>query len=118
MEAIDADREKRYDKQSDKRHIYFYGDIDLTKKDDIDHIRNYNIIQADHLGMVYSNFDYESGTYEQSNIFNGVEYEPQSLWGPCIDPLLWFKYNHVLLGKPNKVVVRNASYDELRFFQY
>jgi len=114
MEAIDQKQEDSIDRISDKRNYYLYGDIDITKKEDVDFIRNHRIIQQDHLGMVYTNFNYDAGNFKQSMIFNGVEYEPRNLWGPCTDAIEWFKFNHCLLGKPAKIVIRNAKYGELQ----
>ena len=113
MRAITEQEEKSYDRLSSRDGLYFYGDIDLTKKEDLEIIRNRNIIFHDGRGMLYDNFDYEAGTFTLTPSFNGAEIEQVVRWGPCTDPVAWFKFNHCLLGKPKRVVVYNARYSEL-----
>lgn len=109
MKAITAAEEAKLDKRTDKSDIYFYGDINLKNKEDIAHIKNYNLIEVNGLGMLYTTFDYEKATFSLIDQYQMGEVEKVVKWGPCTDPIAWFKYNHCLLGKPKKIVVYNES---------
>lgn len=108
MMAITEEQEAMLDRRS-QENIFFYGDIDINKKEDLDIIRDYNFYFKDNKGMLYTNFNYENASFSLVSNFNGKEYEPVVKWGPCISAIEWFKYAHCLLGKPNKVVVYNGS---------
>lgn len=111
MQAITAKEEDKLDR-CDQSDIYFYGDIDLDNINDLNNIRKYNLVNNNNLGMLYTNFDYDKGCFTlvpqliMGNIENVVK------WGSCDDPVTWFKYNYCLLGKPDKIVVYNASSSE------
>lgn len=108
MIGITEEQEKKIDRMS-KNNIFFYGDIDINKKEDLDIIRNYNFYFKDNKGMLYTNFNYEDGSFKLVSNFNGKDYEPIVKWGPCTSAIEWFKFAHCLLGKPNKVVVYNGN---------
>lgn len=107
--AITDKEEEQLDRRS-QNHIFFYGDINLVNKDDLDIIRNYDFYFKDGKGMLYTNFDYDRGLFTLVSSFNGKDYEPIVKWGPCISPIEWFKYAHCLLGKPAKVAVYNGTF--------
>ena len=77
--------------------IYMYGEIDFNNKEDKDLIKSYNLVD-DHLmsSWVYSDFDYEHGTFTTKD--GKVKAAPTS------DPVKWMKYNHVLIGKPKRII--------------
>lgn len=109
MEAIDINQNKRLERGFQSDLVFFYGDIDVNKPDDIKIIRDTNIIEKEGKGMLYSNFNYEAGSFALVDRHNGVEMEKAVEWAPCSDPLEWFKYNHCLLGKPKYVVVYESN---------
>jgi len=113
MRGISLSEEHKLDKL-DKKHIYFYGDVDPTKQEDIDIIKNYNFVHKDHRSILYSNFDYEAGNFALVPQYNGniIDYIVKE--APCSDPVAWFNYNHCLLGKPKKVAVYSDCYDIFR----
>lgn len=111
MEPIDSQQEKRIDNSKkyygELRYekddtiipgsdIYLYGEVNLNNNDDLDIIRRFNIIPKDG-GRIYSTFDYNSGTFVTEN---GIP-KQYNTW----DSVLWFSYCHVLLGKPERVIV-------------
>ena len=81
----------------DKRHIILYGDVNLKKEEDVESIINYCYIPEDYDAHVHSNFNYEDGT------FTTIEGIAKSY--TTFDSLLWFKYNHCLIGKPKKILI-------------
>lgn len=90
------------------RTIYFYGEIDLNKKEDIETIKKYNICDVEISdNFVYSNVDYENGTVELiDNVIKGY-----NTW----NPLVWFRFNHLLIGKPKRIVVYKHPYFKFPF---
>lgn len=100
MAPITAYEEKQIDNGKHPLYrshdIYFYGDIDFNKEEDIHHIKQTNLIMEKH-GMLYSNIDYNKGTV---TAING-----QIKWAETTDPVLWLKQKHLMIGKPAKVVV-------------
>lgn len=111
MEAIDEEQEKRidnskkyygsirYDKGNDiipGNNIYLYGEVDLTKEEDLELIENFNLIDSAG-GRIYSNFDYDDGKF---TTIDGIA-KQYTTW----NPVLWFSYCHVLIGKPKRIIV-------------
>lgn len=104
MSAITEEEEEILDKTSvhtlyngvkiGKENIYFYGDIDINNKNDINLIRSKNLINEN--AQIRSNFDYEKGNHK---VFDRVR------CSPCSNIVTWFKYNHCLIGKPTKIIV-------------
>lgn len=80
-----------------KENIKLYGDVDLSSKEDLAAIEKFQFIDENWRSFVYSNFDYDKGVVE---LVNG-----KFKYYPTKDPILWFKYNHCLIGKPNKVII-------------
>lgn len=79
----------------DKKHIVLYGEVDLDK--DIEQIKQFCYIPEDYDAHVHSNFNYENGTFTTiDGIAKGyITY----------DPVLWFKYNYCIIGKPKKILI-------------
>lgn len=86
--------------------IYCYGDIDLSDKETVDYIKKFNLITDDYVSnVVHSNFNYDKGV---------VEYEgkiPKTY--STNDVMLWFKYNHVLIGKPKNILIYKCKKHDL-----
>lgn len=112
MEAITEEQEKQID-SSVKRHnklffrhpngtiiegkdIYLYGEVNLNNEEDISQIERFNLIDDDGSYM-YSNFDYDSGTFTTIN--RVVKFFPT--W----DCVKWFMYCYCLIGKPQRIIV-------------
>lgn len=81
----------------DKRHIILYGEVDLNNPDDIESIKQFCYIPEDYDAHVHSKFDYERGE------FTTIEGIAKS--HITFDPVLWFKYNYCLIGKPKKILI-------------
>ena len=86
------------DKTITSDNIYCYGDIDLSDKENVEYIKKFNLInQDDFSNTIHSNFNYEEGI---------VKYEGKIPKTYSTDNvILWFKYNHLLIGKPKNVLI-------------
>ena len=80
-----------------KQNIKLYGDVNLDNDDDLNAIEKYQFIDEDWRSFIYSNFDYERGTV--GLVKDKFKYYPTK------DPILWFKFNHCLIGKPKKIII-------------
>lgn len=100
MAAITEAEEKKIDKGTyhvPNNDIFFYGEVDLNKEEDLMSIRDFNLVSRDGTGMIYTRFNYKAGTFD---LIDG-----QVKWGPTSDPIEWFKFNHCRIGKPKRVIV-------------
>jgi hypothetical protein len=92
----------------DIRDIYLYGHINLNNISDINAIINKNLVDnrvLENCNRLPSNFNYEKGTITPiSEIYKEA---------PTYDPLAWFKYNHCLIGKPERVIVYRTTKSNL-----
>lgn len=81
------------------KDIYLYGEVDFNNTDDLNNIRQFGIIndENDAYNAVYSNFDFEKGT---CTTINGIIKNH-----PTWNPVEWFKFKYVLIGKPKRVIV-------------
>lgn len=89
----------RYEKDDEiisGENIYLYGEVDLNNQDDINAIERFNLINKNG-NKIYSTFNYEEGN------FTTIDNIPKQYdtW----NPVLWFSYCHVLLGKPKRIIV-------------
>lgn len=80
-----------------KQNIKLYGDVNLDSEEDLAAIEKYQFIDENWRSFVYSNFDYERGVV---GLIDG-----KFMYYPTKDPILWFKYNHCLIGKPDKIII-------------
>lgn len=80
------------------KHIHLYGEVDLDNEDDVNHILEKDLIDEGlNQNWIHSNFDYNKGV---------AVFSDGRVKGYCTrDPLLWFKYNHCLLGKPKRIII-------------
>lgn len=81
------------------KDIYLYGEVDFNNNNDLDNIRQFGLIndEDDAYNAVYSNFDFEKGT---CTTINGIIKNH-----PTWNPVEWFKFKYVLIGKPKRVIV-------------
>lgn len=84
------------------KDIFLYGEVNLNNDDDLDLIENYNLINenGDYIPL---SFDYENGTIYTNE--DGVVKR-----GYTTDPILVFKYNHCIIGKPKRIIVYKKSW--------
>lgn len=111
MEPITEEQELRIDKSAKyygaiqferkdgvivaAKDIYLYGEVDFNN-DDLDLIERFKLIDEDG-NWIYSNFDYEKGNFTTiDGIAKGY---------PTWNLINWFKYCHVLIGKPQRIIV-------------
>ena len=80
--------------------IFLYGQINLNDKNDINLLSKSHIItpEINNAANIPSNFDYETGDVYADK--DGI-FKCHDTWNK-ID---WFKFNHVLLGKPERVII-------------
>lgn len=79
------------------KDIYAYGQLDFTKDEDAELIKRLNFTYDGGNNWVETSFNYENGTIES---INGI-----SKGSVTYDPVLWAKYNHVKLGKPERIII-------------
>ena len=115
MEAITEEQEKEIDLRGEldeiyyitdnnvkvnSRNIFLYGEIDLNNIADINLLKTSDIItqEINNAANIPSNFNYEEGTVyaNEEKIFKFHD-----TW----DKIKWFKFNHCLLGKPNRIII-------------
>lgn len=123
MDCLTDEEEKIMDKRKDSNgqvfyetkdghiinnnDIILYGDINFDNKEDVELIKRFNLINEDESGnWIYSNFNYDKGNFIQIDYIN----KGYSTW----NALLWFKFKHCLIGKPNKIIVYKDSRNKLR----
>lgn len=115
MEEITEEQEEEIDVRGDMDEIYYitknnvkisakdiflYGEINLDNHVDLELLRKADIItqEVNNAANIPSNFDYETGdVYADKNDIFRVH----DTW----NKLDWFKFNHCLLGKPNRVII-------------
>lgn len=81
-------------------NIYVYGEIDFLNEQDVDYIKKFNLINFEG-NWIYSNFNYDKG------IYTTIDKKAKGIF--TIDPILWFKYCHCLIGKPKRVIVYRCN---------
>ena len=115
MEAIAEEQEKEIDVRGDVDEIYYitdnnvkigakniflYGEINLDSVADINLLKNTDIITQEVNGAanIPSNFDYDEGVVYSDE---DKQFKFHDTWNK-VD---WFKFNHCLLGKPNRIII-------------
>lgn len=81
------------------KNIYLYGEVDVDKEEDVDYILKYNLIDTEvgSNNWMPANFDYDTGTFTTID----RKRKETSTW----DAYEWFLYNHVLIGKPKRIII-------------
>lgn len=82
------------------RDIFLYGQVDITKDSDCSIVKNAKIIteEINNAANIPSNFDYETGDVYSDE--NGI-FKCHDTW----NKLDWFKFNHLLIGKPERIII-------------
>lgn len=81
-----------------KSSIYCYGSINFNNKEDIEFIERFDLIsREDNANFIHCNYDYEKGTFPHDK---GI-----AKMLPTLNAVEWFKYNHLLIGKPERIIV-------------
>ena len=114
MKPITKEDEKTLDNEEElningnivtKDDVYCYGEFDVTNPEDINYVKKFNIINLDNNNQVHSNFDFESGeVIIEGNIAKMYD---------CYDVIKWFKYNYLLIGKPNRIIIYKCKQENL-----
>lgn len=82
------------------RDIFLYGQVDITKDSDCSIVKNSKIIteEINSAANIPSNFNYETGYVysDKDDIFRCHD-----TW----NKLDWFKFNHLLIGKPERIII-------------
>lgn len=86
-----------------KDRIILYGDIDIKNQNDLNSIAYYCYIPEDYNAILHAHFDYDKGSFTTKD---GIAKDTITY-----DPILWFKYNHCLIGKPKKVLIYKTYYE-------
>ena len=85
------------------KDIILYGVVDFSNNSDIAVLNKYKLINEEH-AIVHSGLDYDTGIVELT--------EGRFRKHQTFNPVKWFKYNHILLGKPKRIIcykVRNKQ---------
>lgn len=87
-------------------NIYCYGNIDINNDDDAETIIKFDLIgKGDDDNYIYSGYDYEKGIV----VFDGNVAKTY----PISDRIEWFKYNYLLIGKPERVLIYKCKQHDL-----
>lgn len=105
LQPIDEKQEKELDETEQitidgnlisRKSIYFYGEVNVYSDEDMNIVDKCSLLNQDDCGnTVYSNFDYDKGT---------ATYETVPKQYPTWNAVLWFKFNHCLIGKPKRCI--------------
>lgn len=101
-EEIDEKEEINFDGTIiNKDNIYCYGQFDINNKEDINYIKKFNIINLDDNNPIYTNYDFNKGIVSvEGNVIKTSE---------CYNPIEWFKYKYLLIGKPERIIVYKCN---------
>lgn len=80
----------------DAKHIYLYGEVNFEDENDLYQIERFNLIDSNG-NNIYSNFDYDNGCFTTIDGYTKTY--------PTWNPIIWFKYCHCLIGKPQRIIV-------------
>lgn len=82
------------------KDIFLYGEVDVNNHADAELLRKTQIItqELNLAANIPNNFDYETGDVFSDN--NGI-FKRHDTW----DKIKWFKFNHLLLGKPERIII-------------
>ena len=88
-----------------KDNIYCYGQFDINNDEDINYVKKFNIINFDESNPVYSGYNFVDGSVTiEGNIAKTYS---------CYNTVEWFKYNYLLIGKPNRIIIYKCAKHEL-----
>lgn len=117
MESLSKEDEDNIEELiANRRHIYFknafggivdetsiltYGEINITKQNDLNTIRDLKLVNQDFGSWIPSSFNYNDAIVKTEE---GIVKEYTTF-----DPILNFKYCHCRLGKPKRVIIYNIT---------
>ena len=88
-----------------KDNIYCYGQFDINNDEDIKYVKKFNIINLEEANPIYSGYNFSDGTV----VIEGNIAKTYS----CYNPIEWFKYNYLLIGKPERIIIYKCAKHEL-----
>lgn len=89
-----------------RKSVICYGEVDIDNPQDANAIKKFDLLgYGETDNFVYSNFDYEKGCF---TTINGC---PKG--ATTSDAILWYRYNHVLIGKPKRVLIFKINKSDL-----
>lgn len=77
-------------------NILLYGDVELNNREFIDCIRNLDIINSEDNPWYRTDVNFTTGVVDREKIRK---------WSFTTNPLTWFEYNYMLIGRPNKIII-------------
>ena len=77
-------------------NILLYGDVELNNREFIDCIRNLDIINSEDNPWYRTDVNFTTGV---------VDREKVRKWSFTTNPLTWFEYNYMLIGRPDKIII-------------
>lgn len=88
-----------------KDNIYCYGEININNEEDVNYIKKFNIINLEDNNSIHSNYDFETGEVAiEGNVAKMHD---------CYDVIKWFKYNYLLIGKPERIIIYKCRKEDL-----
>lgn len=89
-----------------RKSVICYGEIDIDNEEDVKCIIKFDLLgHGETDNTVYSNIDFEKGTVSFEPPYP-KDYQTQ-------DPILWYRYNHLLIGKPERVLIFKMNKSDL-----
>lgn len=86
-------------------NIYLYGEVNLNNPEDIRLIKSKPLTPEEVYGspaVVYAGLDYSTGIIH-------ADEEGFFRWFHTWDNVKWFMHNHVLIGKPKRILIFNLE---------
>lgn len=80
-----------------KANIYCYGEINVNSQEDLNYIKKFNIIDYDAPNSIHVNYNFDEGNVVIEGNIAKVYH--------CYNPIDWFKYNYLLIGKPKRIII-------------
>ena len=77
-------------------NILLYGEAELNNREFIDCIRNLDIINSEDNPWYRTDVNFTTGV---------VDREKVRKWSFTTNPLTWFEYNYMLIGRPDKIII-------------
>lgn len=88
------------------KDIYMFGLLDINNEEDLNLIISNNLINGNDGSWIISDFDYDTGAIRTRD---GI------MWKyPTYDPILYFKYCHLLIGKPERIIIYRKKFENER----
>lgn len=88
-----------------KEKVYCYGQFDVNNEEDINYIEKFNIINLDSENIIHTDYNFEKGEGYITDRITKVN--------PTWDNIKWFKYNYLLIGKPERILIYKCKKHDL-----